>query len=144
MKTRRIYKVLILTLVVFFTSCRGSQQSKLISVWEQITFREPTENSKTYWQFYDGDLLEIYQLDESQTPVDTLNIKTYQYDIDGISFHIFPPGGEDDSNYGAATGDVRGEYWVDELSSDYFKATRIKHPDGSTEAAYLRLELVKR
>ncbi|MGD9992768.1 MAG: hypothetical protein AB7S69_05670 [Salinivirgaceae bacterium] len=143
MKTRRIYKVLILILVVFFTSCRGSQQTKLISIWEQMTFREPTEK-KTYWQFYAGDLLEIYQLDESKTPADTLSIKTYQYDIDGISFNIFPPDGEDDSNYGIATGDVRGEYWVDELSSDYFKATRIKHPDGSTEAAYLRIELVKR
>jgi hypothetical protein len=143
MKTQRIYKVLILILVVVFTSCRGSQQTKLISIWEQMTFREPTD-IKTYWQFYAGDLLEIYQLDESKTPADTLSIKTYQYDIDGISFNIFPPDGEDNSNYGKATGDVRGEYWVDELSSDYFKATRIKHPDGSTEAAYLRIELVKR
>lgn len=143
MKTRHIYKILILTLVVFFTSCRGSQQSKLISIWEQMTFREPTD-IKTYWQFYAGDLLEIYRLDHSQTPADTLSIKTYQYDIDGISFNIFSPPGDDNTNYGTATGDPRGEYWVDELSSDSFKATRIKHPDGSTEAAYLRLELVKR
>ena len=140
---RNLFQFSIIALLLVFAGCRGNQQSKLIGVWENIPFTEPTEVKK-YWQFYAGDLLEIYQVDESAAIPDTILKNKYQYEISASVFNVFPPDGEDNSTYGTAAGDPRGEYIVDELNDEYFKITKQKHPDGSTGAAYLRIEMVKR
>ena len=125
MKRNLIIASAIITLAVV-AGCRGSQQNKLIGIWEKIPFSEPTSQS-TYWQFFAGEALWVFDLDTTISATDTLNLIIF---------------GEGD--YGTAAGDPRGEYWVDELNNDYFKVTKRKHPDGTTDAAYLRIELAKR
>ncbi|HAM98911.1 MAG TPA: hypothetical protein DCQ26_09915 [Marinilabiliales bacterium] len=137
MKRNLIIASAIITLAVV-AGCRGSQQNKLIGIWEKIPFSEPTSQS-TYWQFFAGEALWVFDLDTTISATDTLNLIKYTYSIDGNIFEIFGEG-----DYGTAAGDPRGEYWVDELNNDYFKVTKRKHPDGTTDAAYLRIELAKR
>jgi hypothetical protein len=124
--------------VILMSSCRGDQHSKLIGNWEQIPFTDPdSTTTSTYWQFYAGDALIIFK--DNGTEVDSLQ---YTYNIDGSVFDVFS--GADDPGYGYDTRDPRGQYWVDALSNEQFKATKRKHPDGTTDAVYVRIEMVKR
>jgi hypothetical protein len=140
---RKLFQLSILILVVVLAGCRGSQQTKLIGVWENIPFIQPGD-TVDYWKFYSGDLLEVFSLDESIEPADTLSKIAYQYEVSGSVFSIFVAEGGENEDYVPGAGDPRGEYWVDELSNDNFKITKRKHPDGSTQSVYLRIELVKR
>ncbi|MFA6400530.1 MAG: hypothetical protein WCX31_02740 [Salinivirgaceae bacterium] len=134
----------LLLLIALLFSCRGSQQDKLLGDWERIPFTEPTE-IKNYWRFYSGSAIEIFTLDNGVLYGDTLK---YTYSIDGKTFSIFGDGG-----YDAAAGDIRGKYWVDELSDSYLKLTKTDHPvdpsgnnwgDTVKVYAYIRIELAKR
>lgn len=140
---RNSIKLLIITLVLIVAGCRGGQQTKLIGVWESIPFTEPND-FHTYWQFYSGDLLEVYRVDASGATPDTLTKTGYQYEISGNVFSIFAADTASATGYSPGAADPRGEYWVDELSKTNFKVTKRKNPDGSTQSAYLRVELVKR
>lgn len=124
--------------VILISSCRGDQQNKLIGNWEQILFTDPeTTTTKIYWQFYAGDALTIYR--DNGVDVDSLQ---YTYNVEGSIFDVFD--GVDNPSYAPAARDARGQYWVDALSDGEFKATKRKHPDGTTDAVYMRVELVKR
>jgi hypothetical protein len=128
----------LLFLVVLLGSCRGDEQNKLIGNWEQIPFTNPDSTpTKIFWRFYAGDAVTIFRVSGEVT--DSLQ---YTYNISGQVFDVFP--GIDDVQYLTAARDPRGQYWVDMLKDSQFKATKRKHPDGTTGAAFMRVELVKR
>ena len=126
--------ILIATVAVIISGCRGSQQNKLIGTWKQIPFTKPT-GSETLWEFYAGDALVVSNYDTAGVFMDSIS---YTYSIDRSTFDVFG-----DGTYLPGAGDPRGEFWVDELTDTNFKITKRKHPDGSTDGAYLRLEFVK-
>ena len=128
---------IILLFVALIGGCRGDQQNKLIGNWEQIPFTKP-DTVKIFWQFYAGDALIKYTV-VNDKKLDSIH---YSYNIDGSTFDIFK--GTDNPEYLPSAGDPRGQYWVDKLSDSNFKITKRKHPDGSTDAVYLRIEMVKR
>jgi len=136
---KNYYIVIILLFTLALSACRGDQQNKLIGVWEQIPFTEP-DSIHTYWQFFAGDALFIYTIDEAMK--DTTKFLKFAYNVDGSTFTVLT--GQDDPPYSSAAPDARGEYWVDELSNSNLKMTKRKHPDGTTDAVYMRIELVKR
>jgi hypothetical protein len=126
-------------LVVVFGACRGDQQKKLIGYWEQVSFTDPEETpKKKYWEFYAGDALTVFTYVGEEVS-DSMQLT---YSISGTVFEVFS--GADDRTYLPAARDPRGEYWVDDLNDSQFKATKRKHPDGSKEGVYVRVELVKR
>ena len=131
----------LLFLVVLLSNCRGDDQNKLIGNWEQIPFTDPNDPvatpTKIFWKFYAGDAVTIYRVTGEVT--DSLQ---YTYNISGQDFDIFS--GIDDGQYLPAARDPRGQYWVDLLKDNQLKATKRKHPDGTTSAAFMRVELVKR
>jgi len=129
--------ILVLSLLMALVSCRGDQQNRLIGAWEQIPETEPDSTFSIIWQFYAGDAVVIYT--NSGEKKDSLQ---YTYDISGSTFYL--RSGVDDPEYIADIRDPRGQYWVDELSNEQFKITKRSHPDGTTDAVYLRLELIKR
>lgn len=127
--------ILILAFTIPFIGCRNKEDQKLVGTWKEIPFVKPEEAPEiNMWSFYSGDALEI----ESTNQTGEVDTVIYTYDIDGSTLKIFGEGA-----YSPASGDVRGEYWVDELDDKYLKMTKRKHPDGSTDAAFLRKELVK-
>lgn len=127
--------ILILAFTLLFIGCRNNEDQKLIGVWKEIPFVDPNDAPNTkLWSFYAGDALEI-EITSTTGEVDTL---VYSYGIDGNTMNIFG-----DAPYAPAAGDVRGEYWVDVLDKEFLKMTKRKHPDGSTDGAFLRKELVK-
>ena len=135
-----IHLIIILFLVILLNGCRGDQRTKLIGNWEQIPFTDPeTNTSKTYWQFYAGDAVIIKSYVDGIATKDSLQ---YTYSIEGSVFDVYS--GVDDPTYLPANRDPRGQYWIDQLTDDQFKITKRKHPDGSTSAVYVRVELVKR
>lgn len=121
------------TFSIFFVGCRGDQQAKIIGKWKEIPFTEPT-NTEKHWLFYSGDALTIYTVEDSVEVDSTF----YLYDIEANTFEVVGEG-----PYLNAAADPRGEYEVDELTDKYFKITKKKHPDGTTNGAYLRIEMVK-
>ncbi len=132
---KNIVIILILAITIPFIGCRNKEDQKLVGVWKEIPFVKPEDAPEIkLWNFYAGDALEIESTSQ-EGEVDTVQ---YTYDIDGSTLKIFG-----DDPYGPATGDVRGEYWVDVLDKEYLKMTKRKHPDGSTDGAFLRKELVK-
>lgn len=125
-------------MVALLWSCRGDQQNKLIGRWEQISFYDPeTVTEDKIWEFTAGEVLNIYSVVD-EVIVDSIQ---YNYDITGSEFQVVSI---DETGYAPAARDPRGTYWVDELTKSNFKITKRKHPDGTTEAVYMRLELVKR
>jgi hypothetical protein len=127
-------------IVVLFATCKGDYDNKIIGNWKQIPFTNPeTATEIKYWQFYAGDRLEIVTINADSEPVDTM---IFSYYIDKSTLDILDgPGGN--GEYLPAAGDYRGQYWVDELNKKYFKISKRKHPDGSTDGAYLRVEMAK-
>lgn len=131
--------LLLLFFVILFSGCRGDQQTKLIGNWEQIPPSDPDAiATKVYWQFYAGDAVTIFSY-VGEEVTDSLR---YTYSIEGSVFDVYS--GIDDPGYSPAVRDVRGQYWIDQLTNDQFKITKKQHPDGTTDAVYLRLEFVKR
>lgn len=132
------YFISILLFIVLLSGCRKDQQNKLVGYWEQIPFYNPDSTPiKTYWQFYAGDAVTIFHINGDET--DSLQ---YTFNISGSVLDIFS--GIDDPTYSPNARDPRGQYWVDYLKGDQLKATKRKHPDGTTDAVYMRIELVKR
>lgn len=130
-------------LVVLIGACHGSQQEKLIGTWEQIPWNDPKNTSQqVLWKFYAGDLLTVYKV-EDEVIIDSM---FYTYEVSGSDFGIYSYTEEEGYDYTYLPGarDIRGSYWIDHLSDSNFKTTKIKHPDGTTDAVYLRIELVKR
>ena len=133
-KTYYIFSVLF---IIFFSGCRGDQQETLVGTWEQISHYE-TDSIKVFWEFYAGDALKIIIVNQDiENESDTLK---YTYGIESTTFNVFP--GVDNSTGFSALRDPLGEYWVDILKKDEFKAT--KQLDGSGNNAYARIELIKR
>ncbi len=138
---KNIIIVLILAFTIPFIGCRNKEDQKLVGTWKEIPFVKPEEALEIkIWSFYAGDALEI----ESTSQAGEVDTLLYTYNIDGSTLKIFG-----DGVYGPATGDVRGEYWVDALDKEFLKMTKRKHPSdtaywgGSTDGAFLRIELVK-
>ncbi len=131
---------LLAALTVTLAGCRGSQQSKLIGAWKRAYHTNPETTETAIWSFYDGDKLEVEITDLKGVTT----LIEYSYVIDGKMFSIFNPASDPDRPYHEAQGDVRGEYWVDDLEKSSFKCTKRSNPLGeSGGVVYLRLELVK-
>lgn len=137
--------VLVFGLSLLSVGCMKKKEEKLIGEWKQIPFTDPDSViSFNFWTFYAGDALIIKDSIIGDTLLESVQ---YTYDIDGSKLRIFG-----DWAYGPDAGDPRGEYWVDQLSDDYLKMTKRKHPSnindtawwsGSEDRAFLRIELVK-
>ena len=134
---KRIFYILSFSAIILFSSCRGDDQNKLVGVWEYISHYEP-DSVKVYFQFYAGDALEIYKTSNSQPAGDTLKLT---YSIASSTFNIYN-GLSESSGSIPGLHDPRGEYWVEVLKDDEFKATKQK--DLNENSAYLRLEMIKR
>ncbi len=135
---KNLFIILAFIAVSFFYNCRGDQQNKIIGTWKQIPFTNPETTPDTVlWQFYPADRLVIYRINAKGT--DSLQLT---YNISGYVLDVFP--GDDDPTYSKDARDPRGQYWVDLLTNDQCKATKRKHPDNTTDAAFMRIELVKR
>ena len=134
---KKAFYILSVLIIVLFSGCRGDQQETLIGSWEQISHYEPT-GTRVFWQFYAGDALNLYIVDaDNQLIGDTIK---YTYGIESSTFNIFPG-----INNEGSISDVRdpsGEYWVEIIKNDEFKAT--KQLDGNGNNAYSRVELIKR
>ncbi len=136
---KNIIIVFILVFTIPFIGCRNKEDQKLVGTWKEIPFIRPEEAPEIIiWSFYAGDALKIAKTSQSTGEVDSI---LFRYDIGGSTLKIFTGSGEDE--YLPVAGDQCGEYWVDVLDDEYLKMTKRKHPDGSTDAAFLRKELVK-
>lgn len=145
---RRISLFLPLIVVALcFTTCKIDRQNKLIGYWKEVPFTDPDSvEYLTFWTFYSGDILELRQISniDDGTKGDTISTKSYTYTTEGKELNIFATGEDVNGNYFIGSGDIRGKYWMDELKKGKrLKIVRRKHPDGSTEAAYRRIELIK-
>lgn len=128
-----------LVLFTLIWSCRGDRQRKLIGNWEQISFYDPeTITSKKIWKFTPGVDLIVY----TQVGEEYIDSTHYTYQVAGSVFDVFD--GEASPVYLPAARDPRGQYWIDQLTSSNCKLTKRKHPDGTSDAVYMRVELVKR
>ena len=139
MKKITLITFVLLSIVVLF-GCRGSQEGRLVGYWKQVPFTAPETTLRTYyWQFYAGNTIvrETYIDNEISDSTD------YTYSIDGSILHIFPTTDEQELSYEPGSGEPMGEFWVDLLTKEAMKATRVKHPDGTEDAAFLRIELIK-
>lgn len=137
MKKVLVY-IFIVSVVFVIAGCRGSQKNKIVGYWEEVSYYEPGANT-TFWQFYSGTSLVITSYNNGVLT----DSSEFEYDIDGAVFSVFSLTG-DDSDYTVASPDERGEFWIDVLNDESFKITKTKHPDGSTDAVYMRRELIKR
>jgi len=132
---KKIFGIVVLGIALIVVSgCRGSQQNKLIGAWKQVPYTKP-DGSEIIWEFYAGDAVVVSNFDTAGVFIDSVS---YTYSIDRSTFNVFG-----DGDYYQAQRDPRGEYWVDELGDSNFKITKRKHPDGSTDGVYLRLEFIK-
>lgn len=134
---RKTYYILAVLLVIFFSGCREDKRDTLIGAWEQISHSEP-DTIRVFWQFYAGDALQLYVLDQNNELVgDTIN---YAYGLESSTLSIFK--GINDSIVLPIGKDPVGDYWIDVLKKDEFKATKRK--DGNGYNVYVRIELIKR
>lgn len=139
MKKSIFFLFAIISVAMLF-GCRGSQQNRLVGYWKQVPFTNPETTSQTYyWQFYAGSgaVRERYIDNVLEDSV------SYTYSIDGSVLSIFAATTEQEEAYLPSSGEPLGEFWVDVLTNEKLKATRRKHSDGSEDAAFLRIEMVK-
>lgn len=135
---RNIYFILSIVLVILVSGCRGDDQNKLIGEWKYISHYEPGDTS-IYWQFYAGDALTIYALDENRDIVgDTIK---FTYSIEASVFNIYSGISGEGGNIDADFGDPRGEYNVELLKDNDFHI--LKQKDDTDNYVYVRIELVK-
>ncbi len=127
--------ITIITLLVL-VSCRDKSEY-LVGTWKQIPFTNPDSvRYKHSWKFYAGDALEVTTLDV-KTGKDT-TIK-YTYSLARKEFSIT----NNEFEYVTGNGDIRGEYYVDELNKKRFKIRKTTHPGEKKGGAYARKEFVK-
>ncbi|MCQ2375490.1 MAG: hypothetical protein MJ069_06300 [Salinivirgaceae bacterium] len=136
-------------IATIFVSCKMDHQNRYIGVWERVSFSNPdSADRRSEWTFYAGDKLEIATVyiegrKKDSTLNDTINFEQYVYSTEGHTLNIYGINGDED--YDPASGNIRGNYWVDELKKGKrIKMTRRQHPDGSTGAAFYRIELTKK
>jgi len=128
---RNLFYIVPVLFIVLLASCRGDEQNKLIGTWEYISHSEP-DTTKLYWQFYAGDALNLYRVGPNNELIgDTIS---YTYSIESSSLNIYSVSG--------SNGDLSGEYWVERLKGDEFKATKQK--DANDLNVYERVELIRR
>ncbi len=137
-----------IAIAICFASCKIDRQDKLVGYWKQIPFTDPdSSRTFTYWTFYAGDILELYEINNTDTAYaqgDTLSKRTFTYTTQGKELNIFSEGRENDDDYIIGSGDIRGKYWMDEIKKGKrLKIVKRKHPNGSSDGVYSRIELVK-
>lgn len=75
---------------------------------------------------------------------DTTIFQIFSYNTDGKIINILKTDASTDSRYIVGSGDICGEYWMDEVKKNKrLKLVRRKDPTGEKGGAYLRFELVK-
>ena len=132
---KKTFYILSLLVVIFFSSCHKSDQAALIGYWEQIPHTKP-DSVQIFWQFYPGDALDLYEVIHGEV-VDTI---TFTYTIESSTLGVVVNDMTEFSSRGLA--DQSGEYWVDVLKKDDFKATKSQDAEGSY--VYNRIELIRK
>ncbi len=134
-KFRAIIPLIVAMLCI--ASCSIDRQNKLIGYWKRVPFTNPDSSTISYWTFYAGDVLEVYNVSVAG---DTSDTTVYIYSTKGKELSILP---DNDGAISSASGDICGKFWLDELKKrKTIKMTRIEVA-GKKSGAYMRIELVK-
>ncbi len=121
--------------MLLFSSCGKRTESKLVGEWRVVSVGDCDWNENATWTFYSGGEISIYgdrnvggDVTQNGTwEIYTRSLITSYVNIDGYS------------TYG-----LNGHWRVEKVNSNKLILNRTEWADGSTTAAFMRREFVKK
>lgn len=122
------YIAIIFVILMPFGSCRKYYEGLIAGRWERV-YADVVENRpRAFWTFYEDGTFKVENDESWGSQMGEYSVSTKSVVVPIVN--ISSPAG------------LEGKYQCDKINKKIFTMTRREH-DGSTEAAYWRMEFVK-